>query len=179
MKEPVSLADTDVLNVLTPPTTVLFVLLTEPNSPTVHVMMVSMTMDTLPNVNHVETFVPLVKTETDVPLVPPTEPNNHLLVLANKDTMIATMMDLAVLVTITVPPVPLNPTIVSLVPPEELTTHQLADAHTEPPKSTKFVNHVTLTDVKPVLEIFTIVPLVKPTELTKPQNVHVLMVLMN
>jgi len=64
---------------------------------------------------------------------------------------------------------------VLLVLMEELTTHHNVIVHMVILKSLKFVNHVTKTDVKPVLKMLIIVILVKLTEFNKHQNVHVIL----
>jgi len=120
-----------------------------------------------------------VLTPVDVLFVLPTELKNHPNVLVNKDTLIATMTDLAVLVltNVTLALDLLN--LVLLVLKEELTTHHHAHVHPEPPKSTKSVPPVTNIDVLNVTIPLTIVPSVKLTELITHQPVHVLMVSMN
>jgi hypothetical protein len=114
-----------------------------------------MMMDITPNVNHVETFVPLVKMVTDVPLVLLTELKNHLPVLVNKDTLIATMTDLAVLVltNVTLALDLLN--LVLLVLKEELTHQNVSFHHQLLPMVTNVLivplNVILVLPMKPVL----------------------------
>jgi hypothetical protein len=142
-----------------------------------------MMMVTTLNVKNVIQDVKLVDLETFVTLVKTGDLMIHMNVHVLVDSMIVLQKDLVVNVTTDVKNV-LNMLIglmedtVLLVLMEELIIHHSVIVHMVLLNLNKFVNHVTVRDVKLVHKMLIIVILVKLTEFNLHQNVHVILDIM-